>query len=86
MTDTSTNGEQLRALVRERYTQSIKQLGTAQSSTAQGGCCGENCCTSTTGDPITSNLYSDTDLEGFPLRQFSLHGVVEIQLRLLSFM
>ncbi|HEX3640231.1 MAG TPA: methyltransferase domain-containing protein, partial [Ktedonobacteraceae bacterium] len=62
MTDISTNGEQLRALVRERYTQSIQQVSTAQS-----GCCGQNCCTSTTGDPITSNLYSGTDLGGLPI-------------------
>ena len=67
MTDISTNGEQLRALVRERYTQSIKQLTTTQSSTVQNGCCGENCCTSTTGDPITGNLYSRTDLEELPI-------------------
>jgi len=67
MNDTSTNGEQLRALVREKYTQSIKQLGSAQSSTAQSSCCGENCCTSTTGDPITSNLYSGTDLAELPI-------------------
>lgn len=67
MTDTSTNGEQLRAFVRERYTQSIQQLSTAQSSTTQRGCCGENCCTSITGAPITSNLYSDADLKGLPI-------------------
>jgi len=67
MTDISTNGEQLRALVRERYTQSIQQVNTAQTSTAQSGCCGQNCCTSTTGDPITTNLYSATDLEGLPI-------------------
>ena len=67
MTDISANGEQLRALVRERYTQSIQQVNTAQTSTAQSGCCGQNCCTSTTDDPITSNLYSATDLEGLPI-------------------
>src|SRR5690242_19549494 len=73
MADRSTDAEQLRALVRERYTQSIQQLGTAQSGSGQSGCCGGNCCvpyggsTSTTGDPITSNLYSDTDLEGLPI-------------------
>ncbi len=62
----STNDEQLRSLVKERYTQSIVQI-TQPSSNTQRGCCSSDCCTSTTDDPITNNLYSATELDGLPI-------------------
>ena len=66
MSTTPKNDEQLRSLVKERYTQSIVQV-TQPNSTTQRGCCGSDCCTSTTTDPITSNLYSTTELDGLPI-------------------
>jgi len=66
MSTTPTNDEQLRSLVKERYTQSIVQI-THPSSSTQRGCCSSDCCTSTTDDPISSNLYSTTELDGLPI-------------------
>ena len=66
MSTTPKNDEQLRSLVKERYTQSIVQM-TQPDSTTQRGCCGSDCCTPTTGDPITSNLYSTVELNGLPI-------------------
>ncbi len=66
MPTTPTNDEQLRNLVKERYTQSIVQI-TQPASNTQRGCCSSDCCTSTTDDPITSNLYSATELDGLPI-------------------
>lgn len=60
-----TYDEQLRSLVQERYTRSIVQRTKADSAT-QSGCCGSDCCT-TTDDAITSNLYSDAELDGLPI-------------------
>ncbi|MBO0796509.1 MAG: hypothetical protein J2P36_36945, partial [Ktedonobacteraceae bacterium] len=59
-----TNDEQLRVLVQQRYTQSIAQIGEQQDGTGQnqGGCCGSGCCSTTGNDPITSDLYSATEL------------------------
>ncbi len=62
-----TNDEQLRTLVQERYTQSIAQVNVVPSTTQQSGCCGSGCCSTTTGDPITKNLYNDTELSGLPI-------------------
>ncbi len=66
MSTTPTNDEQLRNLVKERYTQSIVQI-TQPNSTTQRGCCSSDCCSSTTNDPITSNLYSTAELDGLPI-------------------
>ncbi len=66
MTTKPTNDEQLRSLVKERYTQSIVQL-TKTDNTTQRGCCGSDCCTPTAEDPITSNLYTTTELDGLPI-------------------
>ncbi len=65
MTTTPMNDEQLRTIVQERYTRTIAQLN--QPGTTQSGCCGENCCSPTTADPITGNLYNDAELEGLPI-------------------
>jgi arsenite methyltransferase len=60
------DGEQLRAVVRERYTQSVKSvLDTRQEES--GGCCGSGCCSAETGDPITKDLYNEAELEGVPI-------------------
>ena len=67
MTTQPTNDEQLRTLVQERYTQSVAQLNVVQSTAQQTGCCGSGCCSATTDDPVTGNLYSDEELEGVPI-------------------
>ena len=66
MSTTPANDEQLRSLVKERYTQTIVQV-TQPTGTTQRGCCSSDCCTSTTDDPITSNLYSTAELDGLPI-------------------
>lgn len=66
MTTQSTNDEQLRTLVQERYTQSIIQVTKSGDATPQSGCCSSDCCV-TTNDPITSNLYSNGELDGLPI-------------------
>ncbi|GAC1401339.1 MAG: arsenite methyltransferase [Ktedonobacteraceae bacterium] len=68
MTTKPTNDEQLRSLVRERYTRSIMQR-TKVDSVTQSGCCGSDCCT-TTDDAITSNLYSNAELDGLPIAAY----------------
>src|SRR5450631_2984545 len=37
------------------------------SSEQASSCCTSSCCTTTTDDPITSNLYSETELNGLPI-------------------
>jgi arsenite methyltransferase len=62
-----TNDEQLRTLVQERYTQSIAVVSGLPEQ--ERACCASGCCatTTTTDDPITSNLYSETELNGLPI-------------------
>ena len=67
MTTQPINDEQLRTLVQERYTQSIAQLNVVQSTAQQTGCCGSGCCSTTTNDPVTSDLYSDAELKELPI-------------------
>jgi ubiquinone/menaquinone biosynthesis C-methylase UbiE len=64
MTSKPTNDEQLRDLVRERYTRSIAQVNINQPAS---GCCGSGCCSTTTDDAITSDLYSATELNDLPI-------------------
>ncbi len=65
MTNEPTNGEQLRNLVRERYTRSIAQVSVNQPGS---GCCGgSGCCSTTTDDAITGDLYSEKELDGLPI-------------------
>ncbi len=66
MTIRLTNDEQLRNLVQERYTSSIV-MTTKPGATTQSSCCGSDCCTTAASDPITSNLYSDTELSSLPI-------------------
>lgn len=67
MTTRPADDEQLRTLVQERYTQSIAVVSGQPAQ--ERGCCDSGCCTSTStsGDPITSNLYSETELNGLPI-------------------
>lgn len=67
MTATPTSDEQLRTLVQERYTQSIAVVSGQPAQ--ERGCCDSSCCTSTStaGDPITNNLYSEAELNGLPI-------------------
>lgn len=67
MTTMPTNDEQLRAQVQERYTRSIAQVNVVQTNKQQSGCCSSDCCSTGTSDPITSNLYSDTELSDLPI-------------------
>jgi SAM-dependent methyltransferase len=70
MTTQPPHDEQLRALVQERYTRSVQQVNVLPASTQQDGCCDSSCCApSSTGqkDPITSDLYDATELDGLPI-------------------
>ncbi len=70
MTTQPTHDEQLRTLVQERYTRSVQQVNVLPVSSRQGGCCDSNCCaptSATQSDPITSNLYDATELDGLPI-------------------
>jgi arsenite methyltransferase len=58
--------EQLRAAVRDRYAQTALQvLGSSEATNAS--CCGSNCCSTVSGDAITSDLYSNTELGELPV-------------------
>ncbi|MBV9709509.1 MAG: arsenite methyltransferase [Ktedonobacteraceae bacterium] len=67
MTIKPTNDEQLRTLVQERYTQSIATVNGLPANFQEGGCCGSGCCGTTTGDPITSDLYSEAEIKELPI-------------------
>lgn len=68
MSITPTNDEQLRAMVQERYTQSIAQINVLPAKSQQSGCCGSGCCgTAATDDPVTSDLYSQAELAELPV-------------------
>lgn len=64
MSTVPTNDEQLRSEVRTRYARSALQV----SGNKQASCCGPNCCTPQTinTDGITTNLYSETELDTIP--------------------
>ena len=67
MSNKPVNDEQLRALVQERYAQSVARVNVVQPTVQQDGCCGGGCCATAENDPITSNLYSDADLSELPV-------------------
>jgi len=58
--------EQLRAAVRDRYAQTALQV-LGSSEAANSSCCGGNCCSTVSGDTITSDLYSNTELGELPV-------------------
>ncbi|HEY1348185.1 MAG TPA: arsenite methyltransferase [Ktedonobacteraceae bacterium] len=60
------NDEQLRQEVSARYARTALQvLGTPSERTAS--CCAPGCCTTDTGNPITSNLYTQMELGEIPV-------------------
>src|SRR6266567_6538058 len=62
------DAEQLRAAIRERYTQSVQGSGCCSSSaTSQSSCCGTSSCGTGASDPITGNLYSEAEVGTLPL-------------------
>src|SRR5579884_1043597 len=63
------DAEQLRAAVRERYTQSVRTTSGCCTSgeTAQNSSCGTSCCSTEGCDPITGDLYSETELANLPV-------------------
>src|SRR5438552_4072003 len=63
------NAEQLRAAVRERYTQAVlTNSGCCTSDeAAQNSSCGTGCCSTEGCDPITGNLYSQEELAALPV-------------------
>lgn len=71
-----TDREDVRALVRQRYGEAALRVMNSQSSSCCGepkadeGCCGStpegSCCSSTGGDPITTNLYSEVEAAMIP--------------------
>src|SRR6266571_1579816 len=62
------DAEELRAAIRERYTQSVQGSGCCTSSaTTQSSCCGTSCCGSGDSDLITDNLYEQTELATLPV-------------------
>ena len=63
MTTLPQDSEQLRAAVRERYTQSIQNVQINQSAT-DSGCCSTNCCST---DAVTSDLYSQQEQASLPI-------------------
>ncbi|HLI08820.1 MAG TPA: arsenite methyltransferase [Ktedonobacteraceae bacterium] len=76
MTQPTQDGEQLREAVRERYGQAALQVLSGNQTEADAccgpGCCGtgassDGCCTTASGDAITSNLYSSEELGTLPV-------------------
>lgn len=58
--------EQLREAVRERYAHAALQvMDTGEPAT--DGCCSSSCCSTSSGDAITSDLYSGVELGEVPL-------------------
>jgi arsenite methyltransferase len=58
--------EQLREAVRERYGRTaLEVLSTGQTSV--DSCCSSSCCSPVGNDPVTSDLYSSTDLGELPI-------------------
>ena len=63
MTTLPQDSEQLRAAVRERYTQSIQNVQINQGAT-DSGCCSTNCCST---DAVTIDLYSQQEQASLPI-------------------
>src|SRR6478609_5864185 len=58
----SSHMSQMQQVVREKY--GAIATAVTKASITKVGCCGPSVCA--TGDPITSNLYSDTETAGLP--------------------
>jgi ubiquinone/menaquinone biosynthesis C-methylase UbiE len=62
------DAEQLRALIRQRYTQSIQASGCCTSSVAsQSSCCDTSSCGTEDNGLITANLYGQAELAQLPV-------------------
>ncbi len=61
----ATSGEEVRAVVREKYGEAAKRAAAGESATCG---CGTTCCsdTSEVWDPITTNLYAEGETAGIP--------------------
>jgi SAM-dependent methyltransferase len=60
--------EQLRERVRERYSATARQVASGQA-----GCCGsgaDSCCSGSSADPITANLYSEEEAAQVPIEAY----------------
>jgi arsenite methyltransferase len=57
--------EQVRQVVRERYSRTAMNV-LQGSETGSGGCCGGGSCCSGGGDPVTSDLYGKEELSALP--------------------
>src|SRR5690349_22068109 len=60
--------EQLRERVRERYSATARQVASGQA-----GCCGsgaDSCCSGSSADPITANLYSEEEASQVPIEAY----------------
>lgn len=67
MTNTPVNPDELRTAVSQRYARTaLEVLGTVPNETASLPCCGNQCCSTTKGDPVTRDLYNDMDLDTVP--------------------
>jgi arsenite methyltransferase len=63
------DGEVLRAIVRDRYAQQALRVLQPEAATGAGGCCGgDGCCGggAACADPITANLYAPSEVADLP--------------------
>ena len=56
------SGEDLKATVRERYAKAAREVAEG----ARTSCCSNTCCGGSAGDPITADLYPDTETATLP--------------------
>src|SRR6476661_1576213 len=59
--------EEIRERVRERYSASARQFASGAA-----GCCGSDssCCSGSSGDPISANLYSEEEAAQVPIEAY----------------
>src|SRR5579884_2781454 len=69
MSTFSQDAEQLRAAIRERYTQTLQSSGgcCGGSASSESSCCGTDCCSTTESGVVTGDLYSETELSSLPV-------------------
>jgi len=69
MSTFSQDAEQLRAAIRERYTQTLQSSGgcCGGSASSESSCCGTDCCSTTESGVVTGELYSETELANLPV-------------------
>ena len=62
MTTTLKTAPEIHALVREKYGAAADRAAAGETSE----CCGTSCCSGETKDPITSDLYAASEVQGIP--------------------